>query len=89
MLEVGVLHASVLRILSQGGCCLKDTGNAASAPCMDPCTPASTYASRMRNTLLLLERLLGVLVDTDEHAVVWEAEVSMSKILACRIFFYA
>lgn len=42
----------------------------------------------MRNTLLLLERLLGVLVDTDEHAVVWEAEVSMSKMVACRIFFY-
>lgn len=89
MQNVTVLDASVFRILTQGGCCLKDTRDAASASCVDPYTPASTYASRMRNTLLLLERLLGVLVDTDEHAVVWEAEVRMSKMAACHVFFYS
>ncbi|CAM9401133.1 unnamed protein product [Ectocarpus fasciculatus] len=79
----GVFSPVLLEVVSEffrqkdfveGGCCLKDTGDSASALRMDLCTPASTYASRMRNTLLLLERLLGVLVDTDEHAVVWEAE---------------
>ncbi|CAM9191667.1 unnamed protein product [Ectocarpus sp. 4 AP-2014] len=79
----GVLSPVLLEVVSEffrqkdfveGGCCLKDTGDATSALCVDPYTPASTYASRMRNTLLLLERLLDVLVDTDEHAVVWEAE---------------
>ncbi|CAM9120215.1 unnamed protein product, partial [Ectocarpus sp. 13 AM-2016] len=79
----GVLSPVLLEVVSEffrqkdfveGGCCLKDTGDATSALCVDPCTPASTYASRMRNTLLLLERLLGVLVGTDQHAIEWEAE---------------
>ncbi|CAM9710872.1 unnamed protein product [Scytosiphon promiscuus] len=61
--------------LAEGGCCLEGTGDAQKAVYVEPCTPASTCASRMRNTLLLLEGLLDTLVQIDEHAVVWEPEV--------------
>lgn len=61
---------------SQGGCCLEDIGDATNTDSAENCTPASTCASRMRGTLLLLEGLLDILVETDENAVVWEPEVS-------------
>lgn len=59
--------------MRQGGCSLEDTGEKTVA--MPPCTLASTSASRMRNTLLLVEGLLDILIKDDENAVVWEWKV--------------
>ncbi|CAM9106957.1 unnamed protein product [Hapterophycus canaliculatus] len=65
--------------LAEGGCCLEGTGNAQKAATVEPATPASICASRMRNTLMLLEGLLDVLIQTDEHAVLWEPEVGSER----------
>lgn len=65
----------IIRYSQQGGCCLEDIGDGKSAELVQPRTPVSTCASRMRSILLLLEGLLEILVETDENAVVWEPKV--------------
>ncbi len=81
--EVGACIGSFVKSLVfrcswhvQGGCCLEDAGDAKNSVSVEASTLAGVCASRMRNTLKLLEGLLDILVDIDENAVLWEPEVN-------------
>lgn len=56
----------------QSALCLEDTGELNSAAPVESSIPASVRASRLRNTLLLIENLLDRLIEIDDTATTSE-----------------